>query len=155
MKTVSGLVKIANHFKIVLPAEDFILVGSTALSLLGFGKIEIKDLDILLIEPVTSTLDVLKELQAECPVHNLSKYPNLNVFRFKYEGVPVDVFIDEKTNAPDCKLVTEGGMKLAPLSYIINQKKRLNRPKDYVQLLQLRNKILSDIEFSNYTRDYK
>lgn len=53
---MKNYLEIAHHFKMVLPAEDFILTGSVALIQLGF-KLTIKDLDLILVNPPDSTIE--------------------------------------------------------------------------------------------------
>lgn len=146
--------KIAHHFKLVLPAEDFILTGTFALSQMGFG-IKVKDLDIVLINPTQSTLEVLESLEKSNPPKNLLDYPttleNKRMFRFIHEGIEVDVFI-YRDKIPTV-IQTQCGLKIAPLYHIIQAKKVLGRPKDYIQLLSLSRKIMSDDEFNSYVKN--
>jgi hypothetical protein len=120
--------KIAQHFKLVLPAEDYLLTGSFALSLMGFST-KVKDFDIVLVNPKDSTLEVLETLEKENPPKNLINYPQpLNtkrIFRFMYEGVEVDVFVYRGSVKSD--LQTQCGIKLASLQHIIKAKKDMNR----------------------------
>jgi hypothetical protein len=145
--------KIVNTLKLVLPAEDFILTGSTALSYLGF-TINPKDLDIILVSPPTTTLKVLENLEKSNPPKNLIRYPidleNKKIFRFIYDGIGVDVFIEE--NPVKSFIRTECGVKITPLNYIIAAKMRLGRPKDMIQLLKLRDDIITDEIFKQYLK---
>ena len=143
--------KIANHLKLVLPAEDFILTGSYALQKMGFDT-KSKDLDIILVNPPQSTLDVLETLQNSNPPKNLlncSYNSNSNkLFRFVHDGVGVDVFI--YTNTVITEIQTQCGLKLASLNHIITAKKSMGRPKDMLQLVKLKRDIITDGEFNNY-----
>jgi hypothetical protein len=147
--------KIAQHFKTVLPAEDFILTGSFALNQLGFD-VKVKDLDIALINPKGSTLEVLEELEKANPPKNLISYPTLlenkKIFRFIYEGVEVDVFIYRNLVVTNTQ--TKCGINIAPVSHIVNEKKKLRRPKDMIQLLSLSKTIITDQEFDSFVKNY-
>jgi hypothetical protein len=147
--------KIAHHFKLVLPAEDFILTGTFALQKLGFD-VKVKDLDIILVNPKQSTLETLAALEKANPPKNLLDYPtpleNKKIFRFIYEGVEIDVFIHK--NLTVTGIQTECGLKLAPLNHIVNAKKSLGRAKDVVQLLKLSRNIITDEEFNSYVKNF-
>lgn len=145
--------KIAHHFKTVLLAEDFILTGSFALNQLGFD-IKAKDLDIVLVNPKGSTLEVLEELEKANPPKNLISYTlPLNIkqtFRFMYDGIGVDVFIHKNLIVSTTQ--TKCGLTIAPISHIVKAKKDLNRPKDMIQLINLSKTIISDEEFNSYVK---
>jgi hypothetical protein len=147
--------KIAHHFKLVLPAEDFILTGTFALQKLGFD-VKVKDLDIILVNPKQSTLEILETLETANPPKNLLNYPTplecKPIFRFIYEGVEIDVFIHK--NVTVTGIQTECGLKLAPLNHIVNAKKSLGRPKDMIQLLKLSKEIITNDEFNSYVKAF-
>lgn len=147
--------KIAHHFKLVLPAEDFLLTGTFALQKMGFN-IRSKDLDIILVNPKQSTLELLESLEKANPPKNLLDYPtpleNKGIFRFIHDGVEVDVFIHRKLTVTETQ--TQCGLKLAPLNHIVKAKKDLGRPKDMVQLLKLSNDIITDNEFNSYVKTF-
>jgi hypothetical protein len=147
--------KIAHHFKLVLPADDFIVTGSTALSKLGFN-VRSRDLDIILVNPKQSTLETLEALETANPPKNLLNYPtpleHKKIFRFIHEGVEIDVFIHE--NLTVTGIQTDCGLKLAPLNHIVKAKKELGRPKDMIQLLKLTREIITKEEFSSYVKTF-
>lgn len=144
--------RIASHFKTILQAEDFLITGTHALKLMGFNIKQVKDLDIILVKPKSSTIDVLQALEVSNPPKNLSTYPvpleGKMLFRFMHEGVSIDVFI--RNEGFKYALQTKSGISIAPLDHIISAKKSMRRPKDMVQLLALRNTIISSSEFSSY-----
>jgi hypothetical protein len=148
----SEKLRIASHFKTVLQAEDFLITGTLALKLMGFNIKSVKDLDIILVKPKSSTLDVLQALEISNPPRNPSTYPvpieAKQVFRFMHDGLSIDVFIKD-INFKDA-LQTGDGIKIAPLNHIVEAKKSMRRPKDMVQLLALRGTIISDTEFQSY-----
>lgn len=147
--------KIAHHFKLVLPAEDFILTGTFALQKMGFD-IRSKDLDIILVNPKQSTLELLETLEKANPPRNLLDYPtpleNKGIFRFIHDGVEVDVFVYRK-DLPS-EIQTQCGLKLASLKHIVKAKKDLGRTKDMVQLLKLSRNIITDEEFNSYVKTF-
>jgi hypothetical protein len=147
--------KIAHHFKLVLPAEDFILTGTFALSKIGFD-VKVKDLDIILVNPTQSTLEVLESLEKSNPPKNLLNYPttleNKRIFRFIYEGIEVDVFIYK--NSVSTNIQTNCGIKVAGLKHIVKAKKDMGRPKDIVQLLNLSRNIITEEEFNSYVKNF-
>lgn len=146
--------KIAHHLKLVLPAEDFILTGTFALSQIGFN-VKVKDLDIILVNPTHSTLEVLESLEKANPPKNLLDYPttleNKGIFRFLHEGIEVDVFINR--NSVSTNTQTNCGLKIANVKHIVDAKKMLGRPKDYIQLLSLSRGIMNDEEFNLYVKN--
>lgn len=147
--------KIAHHFKMVLPAEDFILTGTFAVSQMGLN-VKTKDLDIILVNPKPSSLEVLESLEKANPPKNLLNYPtpleNKKVFRFIHDGVGVDVFIYD-TKVPS-NIQTGCGLKIASLEHIVRAKKDLGREKDYLQLLSWGRKFISPDEFDSFLRRF-
>jgi hypothetical protein len=143
--------KIAQHYKTILQAEGFVLTGSTALNLLGFGN-NSDDLDLILINPLPHTFGILESLEKENPIPNKIDYPgpveNRGIFQFTHNGIKIDVFICGSDQLSP--ISTNSGMMVAQLKSIVKAKLSYNRPKDYVQLLKLRNSILSDDQFKTY-----
>jgi hypothetical protein len=144
----------AHYLKTILMAKDFILTGTLALSEMGF-KIPIKDLDIVLVKPEASTLEILQSLQTNYPPKNLIDYPqplaDKSMFRFVIEGVGVDVFI--KNDIIVTNIQTKCGIKLAPINHIVEAKKFFGRPKDIVQLLSLSRNLITQEEFDKYIQN--
>jgi hypothetical protein len=147
--------KIAHHLKTVLPAEDFILTGTFALSQLGFG-VKVNDLDIILVNPTQSTLEVLDSLEKANPPKNLIDYPTpleiKTIFRFIHDDVNVDVFIRRETVSTEVK--TNCGLKVASLKHIVKAKRDMNRPKDIIQLLSLSREIITTEEFDKFVKSF-
>jgi len=137
----------AQYLKTLLPSQDFLICGSLAISLVGINCPKRKDLDIVLVNPPQSTLDVLKDLQKTYPVKGpkISKdgYPESNtLYRFMYDGIDVDVFIS--ASPIQTHLMTKEGIRITPINYVVNEKLKLNRPKDYIQLKNWADQIMSD-----------
>lgn len=144
--------RIASLCKVLLQAEDFLITGTLALKLMGFNIKSVKDLDIILVKPKRSTLDILQTLENLYPPRNPSTYPvpmeAKQVFRFRHGDLSIDVFI--KDNYFKDTLQTGDGIKIAPLNHIVEAKKSIRRPKDVFQLLALRSTILNDTELQSY-----
>ena len=148
----SEKLRIASRYKALLQAEDFLITGTLALKLMGFNIKSVKDLDIILVKPKRSTLDILQTLENLYPPRNPSPYPvpmeAKQVFRFMHGDLSIDVFI--KDNYFKDTLQTGDGIKIAPLNHIMEAKKSMRRPKDVFQLLALRSTILNDTELQSY-----
>jgi hypothetical protein len=148
----SEKLRIASLCKVLLQAEDFLITGTLALKLMGFNIKSVKDLDIILVKPKRSTLDILQTLENLYPPRNPSPYlvsmEAKQVFRFMHDGLSIDVFIKD-SNFKDA-LQTGDGIKIAPLNHIVEAKKSMRRPKDVFQLLALRSTILNDTELQSY-----
>jgi hypothetical protein len=149
----SEKLRIASRYKALLQAEDFLITGTLALKLMGFNIKSVKDLDIILVKPKRSTLDILQTLEDLDPPKNLLNYPvvkmvDKQVFRFMHGDLSIDVFI--KDNYFKDTLQTGDGIKIAPLNHIVEAKKSMRRPKDVFQLLALRSTILNDTELQSY-----
>jgi len=146
------LLKLASHFKTVLPAEDFILTGSVALNMMGF-KSNPKDLDLILFKPTSGTLEVLKDLVKKYPPKTKGSYPNNgHVYRFTHDDVEIDVFIT--SGKIESELYTGDKIKIYPLDKIVQAKILMNRPKDYIQLLKMSKQIISENQFERYVENF-
>ena len=125
--------------KTILPAKEFILTGSTALAYHGLAELTAsKDLDIILVEPADSAKEILERLQKENPNPKFTGKGTL-AYSFIYEGVKVDIWV-AKVDAENL-LSTPDGIKVSCIKSIVQAKKSYNRPKDWIQLMQLSSKI--------------
>jgi hypothetical protein len=149
MKNIETQLKIAQHFKTVLFADDFVITGSVALTLLGFNVPNVKDIDIILVNPTEQTRELLVKLQQENPPKNLSPYPTSDVYRFIHDGVEMDVFVKSKP-FQDSPVYSQSGIKIAPISHIVKWKLAMNRSKDYIQLYRLAKQIMSATVFNDF-----
>jgi hypothetical protein len=136
-KKIVTMDKILVKLKDQLNSEQFILTGSLALRYHGIC-VDVKDIDLILINPTQGTLLKLKALSELFPV-----YPNISLeikaswevkYQFKFENVNVDVFIEE--GYVEC-LKTSNGIYVNPICRIISAKKRLDRPKDHISLFNI------------------
>lgn len=125
--------------KTILPANEFILTGSTALAYHGLAELSAsKDLDIILVDPSDSAKEILDRLQKENPNPKFTGKGTLT-YSFIYEGIKVDIWV-AKVDAKNL-LSTPDGIKVSCIQSIVKAKKSYNRPKDWVQLMQLASKI--------------
>ena len=136
--------KAIKHFTKLLTCEQFIVTGSYALQQLGLWS-GAKDLDILLVNPTSESVEILKRLQ-EKPIN--PDYPGSDEqYRVPYEDIYVDFFI-KKTKQP-ALLVFEAGpapkmmMWIAYPTEIAKAKKKYPGEK---QLLQ--RKIIAELFYN-------
>ena len=130
----------------LLGKEDLVLTGSTALAYHGLLEMtEAKDLDLILVEATTEAKSILDKLQAESPSkkHHINSPVN---YSFIYEGVKVDIWLVDSHEKNEY-LYTKDGVKVGSIQSIVKAKKGYNRPKDWIQLMQLANKIFSKVDF--------
>lgn len=144
--------EIVTNLKAIINCEQFLLTGSMALEYLGF-KIEVKDIDIKVFGIDNSSIEILNRLAESNPPTIPAKYPDSNVIRFKFDGVDVDIFI-EKTKI-ETNIVTKYGVGVTPLKYIVEAKKKIGRPKDYIQLRNLSKQLMSQEEFNIYLNNFQ
>lgn len=131
--------------KALLGANELILTGSTALAYHGLLTLdEAIDLDIILINPSVTSLEVLERLQTESP--NPKKGTTV-AFSLIFEGVKVD-FWTPKEHEDTEYLVTTDGVKVASIRSIVRAKVSYNRSKDWIQLMQLSKKIFDNQKFN-------
>lgn len=146
MEKTELLLQKLRTLKTLLGKEELILTGSLALAyhgLLDFS--EANDLDLIVVNPSTTALDVLNKFQAENPSKKWKEGSPVT-YSFILETLKIDVWV--ATNFEDSKyLVTEDGVKIASIKHIVKAKKSYNRPKDYIQLMNLANKIFNEQEF--------
>jgi len=125
------------RLKNILHADQFILTGSLALRYHGL-EVSVKDLDIILINPTSETLSVLKVLCEVSPVYTNVPSEYKGRWECKYQfhlgGVNVDVFIENNTKI--C-LQTSEGISINPIYDIVKAKQRMNRTKDHFSLFTI------------------
>lgn len=110
------------------------------------------DLDIILINPIPATKDVLIRLAEQYPAPTKFEYLDKGII-FMHEGVKVDVFfLDKKI---ETFIQTNYGVDLTPINKIVSAKKAYNRAKDWLQLRNLSRKILSHEEFNSFLNSTK
>ena len=140
-------VEIVKHLKTLIDCDQFVLTGSMALSYLGFKK-PIKDIDIIAVN--IKNIDLLKKLEEENPPYNKSQYQSKDIFRFVIDGICIDVFMQAKK--VNTQIQTEDGILLAPINHIVEEKIKMNRPKDHVQLYSLSMEIFDTGVFKTFCK---
>ena len=138
--------EIIRHYKTLLPCEQYVPTGSYALMRMGLVN-RSDDIDIVLVNPTQETRDTLARLEKEYPAKTTGSG---DTTIFMHEDTKIDVFI-EKAKIETLQI---DGFEISNAKRIINAKKIMGRPKDYIQLLALRKSILSDEEWSKYISKY-
>ena len=143
--------EIAKHYKTLLPCDQFLLTGSSALQLYGLVKDgQPGDIDIILINPTSEARDILNRLQTANPA-NTKPSSDTVAYIFRHESYKIDVFFETvKVQQP----LTFDGIELNPLSKIVAAKKKANRPKDWLQLRKMSRTILTVDEFNQFANNY-
>lgn len=142
---------IIQHYKSLLPAEQFILTGSYSFYVMGLviAKAVTKDIDIILVNPKQEAIANLELLQNSGKSKALAQanYPGGNkMYRIIHDiddskTVKIDFFIDTQKQ-PTFKL--ESGLEVAKINITVNAKKRFNRLKDVLQLKAIAESIYTD-----------
>ncbi len=143
-------VETVKHFQTILGCDKFIVTGSLALAYHGF-RVSVKDLDIILVRPTEEANALLKKLKEDNPIPFKPIYPEDNPVSFMFEDQVIDVFIASE-NEPT-ELMAEG-FYIARIDHIIKAKKRQNRPKDWIQLLQMSSQFSTPAEFGKFVGGY-
>jgi hypothetical protein len=132
----------------ILGSAGFILTGSAALAYHGLITFEeVKDLDILLVTPDQSAIDVLDRLQLANPSLKY-RVGGPVTYSFIYEGVKVDIWV---INSQEDKIscLTQDGIRLASIKSIVNAKINIGRSKDWIHLMQLGRRIFNPVTFNS------
>lgn len=126
-----------NHFCTV-NGIDYVLTGTTALSVLGIPlRNRPADLDILIVNPNSDSLNKLKDLESLSGITPV-KYPDHKCFTFYVNGDKVNAIVSKKVPAGDVITVnlidkqTEQShfIKVHRVHPALQAKMRLGRPKD-------------------------
>lgn len=129
------------HFKSLIKAEQFILTGSYCLNILGLYDKKPKDLDIILVNPDATSIDVLERLKIENP-----DYPDSQLLtRVKHGDIIIDFFIEK--NKRDVLELKDGTLLAMPKD-VVKAKKSHGRLKDILQL-----QVMSEMFFTKEDLD--
>ena len=139
--------EIIRHYKTLFQCEQYVVTGSYALKRMGLVN-KSDDIDIILVNPTQETQDTLARLEKEYPAKT---HGSGDTTIFMHEDTKIDVFIE---NAKIETLQVDG-FEISTAKKIINAKKRMGRPKDYVQLSAWRQNILSEKEWYEYVSKFK
>lgn len=136
------------QLRVLLKAKQFALTGSFVASKLGLCD-KFSDIDIILVSPEPETLKTLKDLEEKFPKNNfVNNYPdNGRIYKFMYNELKIDVFVIDKEL--DEKL-TYAGFIISPINEMVKAKKSYKSPKQMLQLVQWRNKIISHDEIQSF-----
>jgi hypothetical protein len=134
--------EIIKHYKALLPCEQFVITGGYALQRMGL-KDRSDDIDIILVNPTKEAKDILKRLEKEYPAKSTGS-ENLSIFM--HEQTKIDVF-EEKNKLETLQV---DGFEISTVKRIIEAKKRMNRPKDWIQLLNISRRIITEQELYNH-----
>ena len=135
--TNNNVNKAIDHFKKLLPCEQFIITGSYAWKLLGLTK-KVKDLDIILVKP---NEDAIKNLEMLREPENPDYPPNKNQYFVKYNDMHIDFYV--KSSKIDT-IDLANGLSISIIKGTILANKHYGRIKDTMQL-----KAIADIFCSN------
>ena len=142
----SKLLEKLKTLKVLLGQQELVLTGSLALAYHGLADWDkANDIDLLIINPTPTATEVLKRLTEAHPSKKHSENSPVD-YNFFYEDVKINVWV--KTSFEDKNyLVTNDGVKIASVSSIVKAKKSYNRPKDFIQLMQIAGRIFDEKEF--------
>ncbi|MDR1652894.1 MAG: hypothetical protein LBS01_04480 [Prevotellaceae bacterium] len=135
--------EIIKHYKALLPCEQFVVTGGYALQRIGL-KEKSNDIDIILVNPTNEAKSTLERLMKEYPAKSTTGSENLAIFM--HEQTKIDVF-EEKNHI---ETLTVDGFEISTVKRIFDAKKRMNRSKDWEQLLNISRRIVTEQEFYNH-----
>jgi hypothetical protein len=134
--------EIIKHYKALLPCEQFVVTGGYALQRIGL-KEKSGDIDIILVNPTNEAKSTLERLVKEYPAKSTGSE---NLAIFMHEQTKIDVF-EEKSRI---ETLTVDGFEISTVKRIFDAKKRMSRPKDWMQLLNMSRRIVTEQEFYNH-----
>ncbi len=139
--------KTIKELKAICKCDRFIVTGSYALHLMGLVK-QVKDLDIILVNPSEETKERMTELQNVFPAKTKArgKGPLHAIFITK-DNTKVDVFI--KPSFEETTISTPN-YEIARADWIFAAKKNFARIKDWLQLRKIAATIFNEKEFTKW-----
>jgi hypothetical protein len=129
----------------ILGADGFILTGSLALMYYGLVD-KAGDIVLILVNPSETARTVLDNLQTTDPSPKFRPGGPVN-YSFFFEGAKVDVWIQQTSCEEKPVIMTKEGIRLASVRHIVQAKKRIGRPKDWISLMQIAKRIYDPVEF--------
>lgn len=121
---------------------DFIITGSLALHLHGLIFLDKpKDLDLIILKPTEEQKAKLNLIHNLSPSSNYPDFVPEKAIRFRYRGIDVDVFYEEKR---DFLMYENYPISLIP--DIIAAKKRHNRAKDLQMFSKVAIELLKPVD---------
>jgi 23S rRNA A1618 N6-methylase RlmF len=137
--------EIIKHYKTLLPCEQFVVTGGYALQRIGLTD-KSDDIDIVLVNPTEEAKNSLERLQKEYPAKTTPSPGGKLLAIFMHEQIKIDVFEENKK----IETLTVDGFEISTVKKIVEAKKRMNRSKDWIQLLSISRKIITKTEFYRY-----
>jgi hypothetical protein len=136
---------IIKQLKATLLATRFVVTGSYVMAeygLIGYG--DVKDLDIILYCPNTSTLEIIENLMKESPAKSTKAFLEIRKTRpkstkpkseligiFMINGIQVDIHEEPLFNEPTLLV---DGIEYTKINHIVKSKRTIGRMKDLLQL---------------------
>lgn len=152
------LLKIILKIKSLLPEEDlqnFYVGGSYALATFGLKNFDdVHDLDFRIDNPSIIAQNIFSRLENIDPSFD-SSFVNRRVAgaQFIFDGIAIDIFYMNKifNKITICELIPgrenkREYIKLATIPDIVDEKKKLKRPKDILSLMQLSSQFITQEE---------
>lgn len=125
-------IEVFKYYQKIFKSEQMFLTGSTALQMLGLIQ-NSNDVDIVLVKPDPTTLELLKRLNQPSPdIIDSENYELAFQFFHQYNGqqIKVDIFVEK---VPEKVLMIYSIPVSTPLQ-IVSAKQRYRRLKDIMQL---------------------
>ncbi len=143
--------KVIKNLQTLLPCDQFIVTGSTALHYMGLVD-EPSDLDIVLVNPTDEAKNILERLQRDNPAKT-KPFSGGNVsYIFMQDEVKVDIFIEKSSINTELNIE---GVLVNRVDRIIDRKKNANRLKDWAQLKQLSLAFYNEPDFDKFLNSKK
>lgn len=141
--------KIIQHFKTLLPCEQFVVTGSYSFVIMGLAK-KAADIDIVIINATPEAISILDRLQdADESKHLKNNYigQSKKAYRIMHNSVKVDIFLD--TIKIDC-IELSSGLLISKIPATIIAKKSYSRLKDWLQLRSYAELFFKQSEFETF-----
>ncbi len=144
--------KVIKHLQTLLPCDQFVVTGSTALHYMGLVD-KPSDLDIVLINPTDEAKNILERLQRDNPAKTKPVSGGNVSYIFMQDEIKVDIFIEKASINTELNI---DGILLNRIDRIIDRKKSAGRLKDWMQLRFLSRKFYleSDFEKHIFSKEY-
>lgn len=138
--------KVIKHLQTLLPCDQFIVTGSTALHYMGLVD-KPSDLDIILINPTDEAKNILERLQRDNPAKTKPISGGNVSYIFMQDEIKVDIFIEKANINTELNI---DGVLLNRIDRIIDRKKSAGRLKDWMQLRFLSRKFYQESDFEKH-----
>jgi sucrose-6-phosphate hydrolase SacC (GH32 family) len=125
--------KIIQHFKTLLPCEQFVVTGSYSFLIMGLTK-KASDIDIVIVNATPEAISILDRLQdSDESKHLKNEYfgQSKKAYRIMHNSVKVDIFLDSVK--VEC-FELSNGILVSTIPATIRAKKSYSRLKDWLQL---------------------